>query len=605
MEATVQANEGRRFSRRRASVRISVSKVAAVSGLHPFMSFDDLSDIIDEAVYQDEIIRVQDGSTLGVGIQTQAQAMDATVRAMAGSSDAAVRAISSSIAGVLVERKSTNEISAVTSLGKQANTLVEQAVLRGALRGAEGKRLANALRSSIQTDFGTRHEDAAIAMYERQTGCAVHSSNEHLLMWRFPEDPSLPPAALRRVPMRPRREFISNASFPSSRRTERCEGTGCGCWRFRALDRCRAALAVERGECAWWFRKLRALDSRASPLDYSQLEGASEPREGRPVSWDALGLMSDLRVTRGRILFSELREERRRRQRLDALLRVERLRRLCGTPLGHAVGDVDGCDEPEQQQLLQYERGGAGAANVGAVKATATTGTFDSIHVRSTPASGTRVAEGESLRLDDYCHGGDRWDVDALREALAAERAWRRSATTELQQLRATAAAQDEDANGMAAVVGRAGEEVAEADQTHDEDEDHSAYFYLCGAVDGVTDELVPPPAASSHGAVGDKDEGWFVQRVVVEVKNRVSSIKVPPPFYDELQLGESCRARAPPLARPVARPSPVIDSLLQTAPTPYAIPCVRKLTLADRVGVLLASPSDPPLLAHEQSPTA
>lgn len=569
MEATVQANEGRRFSRRRASVRISVSKVAAVSGLHPFMSFDDLSDIIDEAVYQDEIIRVQDGSTLGVGIQTQAQAMDATVRAMASSSDAAVRAISSSIAGVLVERKSTNEISAVTSLGKQANTLVEQAVLRGALRGAEGKRLANALRSSIQTDFGTRHEDAAIAMYERQTGCAVHSSNEHLLMWRFPEDPSLPPAALRRVPMRPRCESISNASFPSSRRTDRCEGPGCGCWRFRALDRCRAALAVERGECAWWFRKLRALDSRASALDYSQLEGVSEPREGRPVSWDALGLMSDLRVTRGRILFSELREERRRRQRLDALLRVERLRRHCGTPFGHAVGDGDGRDEPEQQQLLQYERGGAGAANVGAVGATANTG----INV-ATPALGTRAADGESLRVDDYCHGGDRWDVDALREALAAERAWRRGAKTELQQLRATAAAQDEDANGMAAVVGRAGEEVAEADQTHDEDEDHSAYFYLCGAVDGVTDELVPPPAPSSHGAVGDKDEGWFVQRVVVEVKHRVSSIKNPPPFYDELQLGESCRARAPRLARPVGRHSPVIDSLLHPAPTPYTIPC-------------------------------
>ena len=69
------------------------------------MSFDDLSDIIDEAVYQDEISPSSGWQHAGVGIQTQAQAMDATVRAMASSSDAAVRAISSSIAGVLVERE--------------------------------------------------------------------------------------------------------------------------------------------------------------------------------------------------------------------------------------------------------------------------------------------------------------------------------------------------------------------------------------------------------------------------------------------------------------------------------------------------------------------
>ena len=54
---------------------------------------------------------------------------------------------------------------------------------------------------------------------------------------------------------------------------------------------------------------------------------------------------------------------------------------------GHAVGDGDGRDEPEQQQLLQYERGGAGATNVGAVEATANTG----INV-ATPALGTRAA---------------------------------------------------------------------------------------------------------------------------------------------------------------------------------------------------------------------
>lgn len=57
----------------------------------------------------------------------------------------------------------------------------------------------------------------------------------------------------------------------------------------------------------------------------------------------------------------------------------------------------------------------------------------------------------------------------------------------------------------------------------------------LAGAVDGVSDEFVPPASAS------EDEEGWFVRRVVVEIKNRVSSIKVPPPFYDEIQLVTYC----------------------------------------------------------------
>ena len=77
-----------------------------------------------------------------------------------------------------------------------------------------------------------------------------------------------------------------------------------------------------------------------------------------------------------------------------------------------------------------------------------------------------------------------------------------------------------------------------------------------------MTDELVPPPlpAPAARGAAtgtaapprpctgggggdggGDDDDGWFVRRVVVEIKQRVGSIKVPPPFYDEVQLVTYC----------------------------------------------------------------
>ena len=81
------------------------------------------------------------------------------------------------------------------------------------------------------------------------------------------------------------------------------------------------------------------------------------------------------------------------------------------------------------------------------------------------------------------------------------------------------------------------GEDVApnaswrRGEEEDDDAADTQCLFYLCGAVDGITDELVPP----SDGA--NDDDGWSVRRVVVEIKQRVGSIKSPPPFYDEVQL--------------------------------------------------------------------
>ena len=54
--------------------------------------------------------------------------------------------------------------------------------------------------------------------------------------------------------------------------------------------------------------------------------------------------------------------------------------------------------------------------------------------------------------------------------------------------------------------------------------------FYVCGAVDGVTDAVV-----AAEPEAGDDDD-WRLQRIVVEVKHRVGSVKVPPPLYDQLQ---------------------------------------------------------------------
>ena len=204
--------------------------------------------------------------------------------------------------------------------------------------------------------------------------------------------------------------------------------------------------------------------------------------------WDAPGLMSDLRVARGRRLFAALCDETARWQRAHA-----RLSALLG----------DGADEPP---------------------------TDDDAPGRSA----TRP------RLVDYCHSGDRWDVDALRGDLSIERQ------------RVAALCQ-----GLAALGedGGVGCGDATAGVAGGGDEGAHALFYLCGAVDGVTEERVVPervvpqpplaaPNAAAPNAAAPNAEACnarAVRRVVVEVKHRVGAIKRPPPFYDEVQLATYC----------------------------------------------------------------
>lgn len=223
-------------------VRISVSKVAGIAGLHPFI---DVFELFEDAIYQDAALRAHDQATLGVSLCTEQEAAVTTVTALASSSVDAVRTLGTSMAGILAERSSTNSLGEVRTLAARAKTLVESALACGAVSSPrKARRLESALRSAVNTEFGTRHEDSALRLYERQTGRRVLESNEHLLLLHFPADPTQPPAPLRRVPLRPRR------ARPRVARASACD-VGCGCHLLRAVDRCRAAVAVERAECEW------------------------------------------------------------------------------------------------------------------------------------------------------------------------------------------------------------------------------------------------------------------------------------------------------------------------------------------------------------------
>ena len=160
-------------------VRFAVSKVAAISGLHPYAAREELTTWFLDAVYQDEDVMDVDATTLGA--HKPADVIDTLV----GSSCASVRALGASLSLVLSERRDTN-VEAVQATNTRLLQLTQAAVTCGTLDRTQQREINRVLRSSVNTDHGTRSEESAIALYERQTGRSVRDTNAHLLLWKWP-----------------------------------------------------------------------------------------------------------------------------------------------------------------------------------------------------------------------------------------------------------------------------------------------------------------------------------------------------------------------------------------------------------------------------------
>lgn len=558
-------------------VRLSVSKVASVCGYHQFASREDLTDIFLDAVYQDESVRDSDVATLGAH-----KSADAVAALCSGSESE--RALAASLASVLSERRDTN-VEAAQDTRRRLAQLTQAAVDCGTLGQRQARHLDAVLRSSVNTEHGTRAEDAAIKLYEQQTGRTVRATNTHLLLWQWPratgeEIGATGPLPLRKVPLRARRQPSHSTSGRAAAST--CAGRRCGCRRLLALDACRAAVAVERHEVGWWFRQLRAVthgsaresDYRVAGACADEGHAAATGPDARPTcqfapeaGWDAAGVMSDLRIARGRSLLADLREVGRQRQRLARALTDSQ--------------PVDGL------QLLPRPPPLPSTASAAAASASSASALVASV------AWWTAT---DGVHLGDYWHGGSRWDLEGLASDVAIERGRLGCLLAHVESLVRGAEAKQDDAEessavaaetaaaetaavaaaavaaaavppaeasaqaaaaasaaataaAAAALAAKAMEALAKsaaeaaaaataalARVQAEAEEDSRSSFCLAGAIDGMTDEEVPSAAA------GDGlENAWELQEVVVEVKNRVHSLQDPPPFYDQVQLATYC----------------------------------------------------------------
>ena len=250
-------------------------------GYHPWA---DLHELFLDHLYQDRRLRALDAAAVGLRLVRRDEEVEQLLSEAhrRGGSDARAAA---ALSAVLQSGASTQTVAGVARLGEAASGLI--AGMTGV--GASARTVLECgVRSALNTDFGTRHEAEALGLYERSSGGSVRGSNDALYSWRFPPQLGAPPQPVTILPPRRRRPRpLARGGSPCGRASGGC----CGCGRLRAIDRARAAAAVARGEVRWHLRMLRALDGRAAPSDYLH-DGV----------WDAAGLMSDLRISRGRRL---------------------------------------------------------------------------------------------------------------------------------------------------------------------------------------------------------------------------------------------------------------------------------------------------------------
>jgi len=124
----------------------------------------------------------------------------------------------------------------------------------------------------------------------------VRDSNDALLVWPIGADAEEPRRPVEHVASWRPGGRVRAAASSRPRAAGSDDGGRARRW-LRALDRCRAALAVERGEVEAWARALFSLDPSSRPADYRLPAGG----------WDVQALFSDLRVARGRALLASLR----------------------------------------------------------------------------------------------------------------------------------------------------------------------------------------------------------------------------------------------------------------------------------------------------------
>ena len=164
------------FRTRNHSLRLGASRVSAMAGFHPFAV---LPELLMTLVYQggQELLE-HDARLLGIQIRSE----EAILMELANK---ASKSTATALQSALDVKRGKRVLDTVQVADQVKKKVLKEAKNSKKLNPDELKVLQEGVRSSIDTGFGTHHEDAALDLYERKCGWEVRERNAAIMAWPF------------------------------------------------------------------------------------------------------------------------------------------------------------------------------------------------------------------------------------------------------------------------------------------------------------------------------------------------------------------------------------------------------------------------------------
>lgn len=164
------------FRTRDHSLRLSASRISALAGFHPFAC---LPEIMMNLVYQggQELLQ-HDANLLGIQMRSE-ESILTELATKAGHETAKL------LKAALDVKHGKRVLDTVHIADQVKKKVLEEAKKSKKLNPEEIKVLKEGVRSSVDTGYGTYHEDEALNMYERQCGWEVRDRNAAVVAWPF------------------------------------------------------------------------------------------------------------------------------------------------------------------------------------------------------------------------------------------------------------------------------------------------------------------------------------------------------------------------------------------------------------------------------------
>lgn len=166
------------FKKQADSLRIPASRVAALTGYHPYAV---LPEVFMDLIYQGPVgheLRLQDCRDLNVQlVSTDVLLMELAEKAGVETAQA--------LESAMQVKDGTKLLKDVRVAEVIKRKVLDEAKKSKKLSVEELKRLAEGTRSYVDTGFGTHHEGTALDLFEKQCGWEVRERNTSILHWSF------------------------------------------------------------------------------------------------------------------------------------------------------------------------------------------------------------------------------------------------------------------------------------------------------------------------------------------------------------------------------------------------------------------------------------